>query len=59
MMNDGHIKSLHDYQNAGECFPGMDISGGICYFLRDSQYSGPCNVINEGENSMGGYLKEA
>lgn len=33
MMNDGHIKSLHDYQNAGECFPGMDISGGICYFL--------------------------
>lgn len=59
MMNDGHIKSLHDYQNAGECFPGMDISGGICYFLRDSQYSGPCNVINEGENSMGGVLKRS
>ncbi len=57
MMNDKHIKELHDYQNADECFPGMDISGGICFFLRDNEYDGKCSVINEGKNKCGGTLK--
>lgn len=46
MIADIHIKELHDYANADECFPGVDISGGICYFLWDSHYRGPCKVIN-------------
>lgn len=57
MMNDPHIKELHDYQNADECFPGMDISGGICFFFRDSTYMGKCSVINEGKNKSGGILQ--
>ena len=35
MINDTHLRKLYDFENAGECFPGVDISGGVCYFLWD------------------------
>ncbi len=38
MLNDKHLKELHDYKNAKECFPDLDFSGGICYFLWDKEY---------------------
>jgi site-specific DNA-methyltransferase (adenine-specific) len=38
MLNDGHMKVIHDYKNTADCFPGIRVGGGICYFLRDSQY---------------------
>lgn len=46
MLTDTRIRELYDYTNADECFPGVDISGGICYFLWDSNYSGLCKVVN-------------
>ena len=46
MLNDRHIVELVDYANADDCFPGVDISGGVCYFLRDNSYDGPCTVTN-------------
>lgn len=46
MLNDTHIRELHDFVNAGDCFPGVDISGGVCYFLWDKQYDGLCKVFN-------------
>ena len=61
MLNDRHIVQLVDFANADDCFPGVDISGGICYFLRDSNYDGMCTVTNvEGENrhSVQRYLNE-
>lgn len=44
MLHDDHIRVLHDYPNAGECFPGVEIKGGICYFLRDRDNAGLCEV---------------
>lgn len=44
MLNDRRIKELVDYPNASDCFPGVDIEGGVCYFVWDSQYSGDCNI---------------
>lgn len=41
MVNDKSIKVLHDFIDASECFPGVEIKGGVCYFLRDSLYNGP------------------
>ena len=46
MLNDSHIKVLVDYENANECFPGVDIAGGVCYFLWSREYSGLCETIN-------------
>ncbi len=46
MLNDRRIRKLVDFEDATECFPGVDLAGGICYFLWDRDYSGPCDVIN-------------
>lgn len=46
MLEDHRIKELHDFVNAEDCFPGVDISGGVCYFLWDRAYHGPCLVTN-------------
>lgn len=29
MLNDHHIVELVDFANADDCFPGVDISGGV------------------------------
>ena len=44
MLHDNSIKYLIDYVDASEVFPGVEIKGGICFFLRDSEYSGLCNI---------------
>jgi site-specific DNA-methyltransferase (adenine-specific) len=46
MLNDKRIHKLIDFENSAELFPGVDIAGGICYFLWDRENSGPCEVIN-------------
>ena len=35
IMNDTRMRVLYDYASSDYCFPGVDISGGICYFLWD------------------------
>lgn len=46
MLEDKCIKTLVDYNNAKDCFPSNSISGGVCYFYRDANYFGECNVVN-------------
>ena len=37
MIADTRIRELHDYLNASDCFGnGVEIKGGVCYFLWDS-----------------------
>lgn len=47
MINDKHIETLVDYINSRDCFTGVNIAGGICYFLwnRDKT-ADECNVVN-------------
>lgn len=40
MINDTRIKELHDFEDAKECFSGIHIDGGVCYFLWDKTYKG-------------------
>lgn len=42
MMNDNHISHFFDFEDAGECFTGQHIDGGICYFVWSSHY---CNQM--------------
>ncbi len=44
MLNGGHLRSLTDFADSGDAFPGVQIKGGACYFLWDGTYSGTCNV---------------
>lgn len=46
MLNDKHIRKLVDYTDSADCFPGVDIAGGICYFLWDRDSTGNCEVSN-------------
>lgn len=46
MLNDRHIEKLVDFPDSSECFPGVDIAGGVCYFLWSRSHDGDCTVIN-------------
>lgn len=46
MLNDTHLKTIIDYPNPKECFPGLNVSGGVCYFLWDKNYHGKCSFTN-------------
>ena len=40
MLLDTRIKSVCDFEDASECFPGITLDGGVCYFLWDKEYEG-------------------
>jgi site-specific DNA-methyltransferase (adenine-specific) len=46
MLNDKRIRKLVDYPNAGDCFSGIELRGGVCYFLWDRDNSGECEYTN-------------
>lgn len=46
MLSDRRIKILVDYESSKDCFEGVNIAGGICYFLWQKDYSGDCEVVN-------------
>lgn len=45
MLEDNSLKIIHDYPNASECFPGVEIKGGVNYFLWEKDYSGDCTIF--------------
>lgn len=50
MLNDDRIRNLIDFVDSRDCFPGVDIAGGICYFLWDRQNPGICEVVTIQKN---------
>ena len=46
MINDSRTTTLIDYVDARDCFPGVDIAGGVCYFLWERDRKDNCVVIN-------------
>ncbi len=44
MLHDHRISHLVDYPIASDVFPGVKVIGGVCYFLWDRDYQGPCIV---------------
>ena len=44
MLNDRHLRKLVDYPVSSECFPGVEIKGGVCYFLWNRDSQGDCDI---------------
>ena len=44
MLHDDRIREIHDFGNANDCFPGVAIEGGVCYFLWNREQRGLCKV---------------
>lgn len=42
MLKSNHFRIIHDFENSSDCFPGVEIKGGVSYFLYDLMYSGKC-----------------
>ena len=51
MLNDHRIRVLVDFLNASDAFPGVDVAGGITYFLWNKKRSSHCQVttIHQGK----------
>ena len=43
MLTGGKIPIMKNFADAKMVFPGVEIKGGICYFLYSKNYSGDCN----------------
>jgi len=52
MLKDKRIKQIHDFPNASDCFPGVEIKGGVCYFLWEKDYDGKCQVNTHKGNEV-------
>lgn len=47
MLNDKRLVKLIDFNNSKDCFSGVDIAGGVCYFLWDREHPHEnCEVTN-------------
>jgi site-specific DNA-methyltransferase (adenine-specific) len=57
MLNDDRIRIIHDFPQAFDCFPGVQIKGGVCYFLWDRDNHGDCTVITHKGNEVGTPVK--
>lgn len=55
MLNDKHIKKLVDFVDSKVCFPGVDVAGGVSYFIWDECYNDKCefiSIFNNKKSSM-------
>lgn len=46
MLEDKRISNIVDYVNAKDCFPGVSLGGGVCYFLWTRDNKGECKFTN-------------
>jgi site-specific DNA-methyltransferase (adenine-specific) len=47
MIKDKRMRLINDFASSKDCFPRVNIAGGVCYFLWDKDYKGDCIVINQ------------
>ena len=53
MLKDSRLCEIHDYIEAADCFPGVQIKGGVCYFLWDKKHTGDCKVTTHKGDFVG------
>lgn len=62
MISDSHVSHLTDFPSSNMVFEGTQIKSGVCYFLWDRDFEGPCSVTSRLELDRGStsvrYLRE-
>lgn len=54
MLEDRRVRKLVDYPVASEVFPGVEVKGGVCYFLWERDSEGDCEVTTvRGDDVVG------
>jgi len=46
MLKDDRIRRIVDFEDVNEAFPGIDLAGGVCYFLWNRDNPGLCRIDN-------------
>lgn len=44
MLHDTRLRKIVDFPVSTDCFTGVDIQGGVCYFLWDKDTHGDCEI---------------
>lgn len=52
MLNDRRLHSLVDNPRLFDCFPGVEIKGGVSYFLWDRDHAGDCSFSTRIDGSI-------
>lgn len=54
MLTDNHLSEIVDFPVSADCFPSVEIKGGVCYFLWDKKHTGDCLI----KTINGGHISE-
>lgn len=46
MLRDNSLREIHDFLDASDCFSGVSIEGGVCYFLWNRDHKGLCKIYS-------------
>lgn len=46
MLTDDRLRKIVDFENATDAFPGVDLAGGVCFFLWNRDERGLCEIVN-------------
>lgn len=57
MLHDDSLRVIHDFPEASDCFSGVQIKGGVCYFLYEKDSHGDCEVYSHKGNETFGPVK--
>ena len=57
MITCNHMKEIHDYPISTDCFAGVQIKGGVSYFLYDSKYEGECDFYTHDSHGVASHSR--
>jgi hypothetical protein len=52
MLDDSRIRTIHDFPDSSDVFPGTQIKGGVCFFLWNRDNRGLVNVVTHDRGNI-------